>query len=181
MASLREEVSDEGLSQFAETCILGPSILARRLKLDDTAIEQIQFGSPNDRYEQIYQMLIKWKQREPEATWKDLQEATDSGVKRVIKNLYKEENGENGSLEHEEEDYVPPPCKVARETSPLPSAPPYELVYAVQEECHETDSNGARGENITAKRERDKSADEELTCKDFLNIIDCYRNAYCTQ
>ncbi len=166
MASLREEVSDEGLSQFAESCILGPSILARRLKLDDSTIEQIQFGSPNDRYEQIYQMLIKWKQREPEATWKDLQEATDSGVKRVIKDLYNKEGiGENGSLNHDEEEYVPPPCKVARATSPLPSAPPYELVYPVQEECHETDSNGARGESVTVKR--DKSPDEELTCKNL--------------
>lgn len=217
MAYLSEPVSDDGLRRFAESCALSPSILARRLRLDDSTIEQIRFGHQNDRYEQIYLMLMRWKQESPKATWKDLQEATDSGIKRVLSDLYpkddsKEENGyenessnagmenENNSLitgvddrvqinegthsivykQAEEESSGPPPCKIAREASPVPSAPPFELVYPVQEvsrgddcsDVDETDCGSTQRTRTCANTStnncpnivKDKDCEQELTC-----------------
>ena len=168
-------MSAEGLRMFAETCVLGPSLLARRLKLEDAKIEQIQFGNPNDRYEQIYQMLLKWSQSRPEATWKDLQEATDSGVKRVLKDLYPEDEIVfDGGSDSEGEEAAGPVSKSARVNSPEPSAPPYNVVFPSEEEqtnhhhCLRLDSEADSTTSSTSKNGREERTSEGddgvLTC-----------------
>ena len=79
---------EEGLTKFAENCVMAPPLLARRLNVDEVDLEQIKHAHPNDRYEQIYQILLKWKSRNPVATWRELSQATDSGIRRTIKELY---------------------------------------------------------------------------------------------
>ena len=79
---------EEGLTKFAENCVMTPPLLARRLNLDEVDLEQIKHAHPNDRYEQIYQILLKWKSRNPVATWRELSQATDSGIRRTIRELY---------------------------------------------------------------------------------------------
>ena len=177
-------VTNDGLLKFAESCILTPSLLARRLRLDDSTIEQIQFGHQNDRYEQIYQMLMKWKQSQPSGTWKDLEEATDSGVKRVLNDIYQKKDRMKGNSNHHEDEkegdeYGPPPSKVSKEDSPLPSAPSFDLVYPVQEvghgdnveytKCNTTDHSCENEKNVNSTEELNHDVhddkDRALTCK----------------
>ena len=90
MASkLDEVIPEEGLKLFAENCVLTPNLLARRLELKETESEQIFHAYPHDRYEQVYQVLVKWRQTRPQATWQQLMEATDSGVRRVMESMFK--------------------------------------------------------------------------------------------
>lgn len=90
MASkLDEAIPEEGLKLFAENCVLTPNLLARRLELKETESEQIFHAYPQDRYEQLYQVLLKWRQSRPQATWQQLIEATDSGVRRVMESIFK--------------------------------------------------------------------------------------------
>ena len=177
-------VTTDGMLKFSETCVLTPSLLARRLRLDDSTIEQIQFSNPTDRHEQIYQMLLKWKQNQPNATWKDLQEATDSGVKRALSDIEDRTNGDSSTTptghDKEREEYGPPASKVVREDSPLPSAPPFDLIDPVQEESNDDNVQYTHSSNITmnyhcmngngvisaeTNHEVNHDQDKELTCK----------------
>ena len=120
-------VPQEALLYFAEKCILTPSMLADRLisKID---YEGICFASPNERSEQIYQILLKWKQQNPEGTWRDLKEATDSGVGSVMRTMSRESNGSDNSSPQPQ--YTPLGLNRIKERGEgvQPSAPPHPLV-----------------------------------------------------
>ena len=119
---LANTVPEEGLRRFAESCVLSPSILARRLKLKENEIEQIKYAYPHDRYEQIYQVLLKWSQVNTVVTWKDLIDATDSGIKRVLEDLYdKQDDIDNIDTE----EYIPKRPHVDDSEGPIPTAPPF--------------------------------------------------------
>lgn len=161
MEHLDKKISNEDLTVFAEKCVLSPSLLARKLKLDESTLLDIIYNHPKDRYEQLYQILWKWKQSEPNATWKDLQQATDSGVKQVLQDLYQneeenetytqeeEDEGLNNCVQeegprHGEQECQPPPTKVRRTGSPQPSAPPFELVYPIKDPLQRPFINGGQ-------------------------------------
>jgi hypothetical protein len=130
-------VSIEGLRDFACECVLDPSLLARRLDLRETDIQQITYAHPNDRYEQIYQILYRWYQEQPQPTWTQLREAADSGIMKVMKRkIANDSNGEeektaktyrtsegsddnHGNSNHSDED-----TQQLSYTNLIPSAPP---------------------------------------------------------
>ena len=88
-----EIVPEEALMVFAERCVLTPSLLARRLDLSEAETQQVLYAYPFDRYEQIYQILMKWRNIQPRATWKQLIEATDSGLRHVLNIMYQKKSG----------------------------------------------------------------------------------------
>ena len=100
---LDRSLPEEGLTKFAENCVMAPPLLARRLNVDEVDLEQIKHAHPDDRYEQIYQILLKWKSRNPVATWRELSQATDSGIRRTIKELYGNEDAPGVDSEENEE------------------------------------------------------------------------------
>ena len=124
-----EVVPQEALLCFAEKCILSPSVLADRLisKID---YEGISFAAPNERTEQIYQILLKWKQQNPQGTWKDLKEATDSGMGSVMRTMSRESNGSDNSPQPQYTPLELNEIKEEREDGGVqPSAPPHPLVF----------------------------------------------------
>ena len=79
-----KEIPDEIIVKLSSRCVLKPSLLARRLNLEETIFEQIEFAHPQDRYEQIYQILYKWRQSDPCPTLDKLSVAMDTGFAAVM-------------------------------------------------------------------------------------------------
>ena len=154
---------EEGLTKFAENCVMTPSLLARRLNVDEVDLEQIKHAHPSDRYEQIYQILLKWKSRNPVATWRELSQATDAGIRRTIRELYG--NGDTLGLDSEEEEEgrgISPADKFS-ESGAKSSA----IVPTKKRKGEEPPSNSKEesvGE-IIVSGEDEGSVDSLLTCK----------------
>lgn len=188
MEHLDDTVSEHDLSIYAQKCVLMPPLLARKLRIDESTLQDIMYNHPKDRYEQIYQVLWRWKQSEPNATWRDLQQATDSGVKRVLEHLYSNGDSDDEGLgrcvqeeSHGVQECHPPPTKIRRRGgSPVPSAPPFELVHPIKGAAmfsHNVINGGGRGICIqetekdsgsSKKGEENESFhdnSQELTCK----------------
>ena len=82
----QEVVPEDALLSVAENCLLSPEMLANQL-INRVDYEGIRYSAPQDRKEQIYQILYKWKEQNPLGTWEQLRRATDSGVGTVMRSM----------------------------------------------------------------------------------------------
>lgn len=160
---------DEGLTKFAENCVMAPSLLARRLNVDEVDLEQIKHAHPNDRYEQIYQILLKWKSRNPAATWRELSQATDSGIRRTIRELYGHADALEVESEEEEEGRGNSPAAKFTESGANSSAVPPTKKRRGEEPPSNNKEETVR-ENIVSD-EDESVVDSLLTCEESILYI----------
>ena len=149
---------EEGLTKFAENCVMAPPLLARRLNIDEVDLEQIKHAHPNDRYEQIYQILLKWKSRNPVATWRELSQATDSGIRRTIKELYGNADALGVDSEEKEEGQGTSPVDQVGESPAKSNAVP--------------PAKKRKGEKPPSDKEEEESVRETVISGEDASVID---------
>lgn len=162
-----QNLPEEGLTKFAENCVMAPSLLARRLNVDELDLEQIRHAHSHDRYEQIYQILRKWKSRNPEATWRELSRATDSGIRRTISEMYENADSSGVNSEGEDEEWGTPPAEAPTQSRAEKSETSPRKKRRVEKPSSPSDYKGESvGETTNAGR--DKSVVSLLTCEQYI-------------
>ena len=160
---------EEGLTKFAENCVMTPSLLARRLNVDEVDLDQIRYAHPNDRYEQIYQILLKWKSRNPVATWRELSQATDSGIRRTIREVYDNAGIPGVDSEEEEEGRGTSPGEKLSESGAKSSAVP-PTKKRMGEKPPSNNKEESVGETVISGTD-DSILDSLLTCEQSILYI----------